>query len=153
MRGKALEQVMAALKQLGGYFVLRDDDGEQYVVMPKKEFDSMQHNSTEVQLSLPAAPVPSPIVNQDISARDVLEKMNRELAVYQAGLEDEMVEDTAIESGLSSENVGFEQPTSGVDSTAPPFAKATEGESADKSEGLRVRFEPLHGDLPPELQE
>lgn len=120
MKGKDLSQVMMALRELGGYFVWRDEVGEAYVILSKQEFDQLQEaGEPEVQLSLPNAPK----TETEARADHVLERINREIAVYQLRQqEDEMAE-------IPIEEVEQEKP------------------------GARVRFEPLKGDLPPELQE
>ncbi|MBI4021885.1 MAG: hypothetical protein HY372_00855 [Candidatus Andersenbacteria bacterium] len=122
MHGKTLDTLLTALRGLGGgYFVLRAEDGEAFVVMPKSEFDRLdkQAGSHEVQLTLPAdaGMAGGAVRSTQREADEVLERINREIALYQAGKEqDDALEDELIKSPA-------------------------------------VRFEPLRGDLPPELQE
>ena len=102
--------------------MLRAEDGQFFVIMPKSEFDRLdkQGRPHEVQLKLPAdaAGMHSGAVRStQREADEVLERINREIALYQGGRE---------------------------------HVDEFEGELV-KPAG--VRFEPLRGDLPPELQE
>ena len=122
MRGNLLTSILEVLKEAaGGYFVLRDEAGEEYVVMAKQEFDARAQDDgpREIQLPLP----------EQLSVRsslfDVADDINREIALYQAGQFEEAAR-------------------------LDPWA---EGNAEDEEAGMRVRFEPLKGDLPPELQE
>jgi hypothetical protein len=145
MWGKSLEVIVAALKGMGGgYFVLRDDDDAQYVVMPVQEFEKLSAKpADEVQLSLPSASArtssPAPArrpaetavssaasaAAAEVDADEVLERINREIALYQESQQEEAAE----------------------------LLGAAGDEAAASEAGKRVRFEPLRGDLPPELQE
>ncbi|MFH1354077.1 MAG: hypothetical protein ABIH36_02215 [bacterium] len=120
MRKKDLSQALVSLRELGGYFVFKDEVGEEYVLLSKREFDGRQaSDEPEVQLSLADAPK----LETEARADYVLERINREIALYQLRQqEDEM-------------------------------AEMTDEEAEQLERGARVRFEPLRGDLPPELQE
>lgn len=90
MKENVFSQALAALKELGGYFVWRDEAGEAYVILSKQEFDRRQKaEDPEVQLSLPAVPQEE----NEIRADHVLERINREIALYQLRQqEDQMIE-------------------------------------------------------------
>ncbi len=110
---ESLPLVLAALRQLGGYFTFKDELGEEYVVVRKADFmpSAAENQANEdVQLALTAV--------QDL-AEDI-DSINQTIALL--GLEDQD----------EAEDVASAEPM------APP---------------RRVRFEPIKGDLPPELQE
>jgi hypothetical protein len=117
MRGNPLPLILEALREVaGGYFVLRDGD-EEYVIMPRREFEANGGNhEKEVQLPLP---------EREVNLFEISDDINREIALYQAGQ--------------------FEEATK-----LDPWV---EEDGDDEEQGKRVRFEPLRGDLPPELQE
>ena len=109
--------MVAALKEARGYFVWRDSDGEEYVIMSRREVDQRAGSEEETQLGL----------LNPVSADDMLNKINHDLALYQLQREEEENgEDEIADDSL--------QPL-------PPLA------------GKKVKFEPLRGDLPPDLQE
>lgn len=117
MRGNVLiESVVAVLREMGGYFVLVVAN-EEYVVISKRDFEQMRGGfEDEVQLELPST--------EDAIARDdsdVLERINRDIAMFGSQYEEQ-------ESEIIEEEVKEETPA-------------------------RVRFEPLRGDISPELQE
>jgi hypothetical protein len=142
--GGPLDLVLAALKELGGYFVWADAVGDEYVVMSRRDFEARTKGSREAQLDLLGASAQTAGPADRWTADDMLEKINRDLALYQLQQEDQVVEEeTDGEKALTEEN-GDQLPLPPKPST---FAKAL----ADK-QGKRVRFEPLHGDLPPDLQ-
>lgn len=125
MKGRDFSQILAGLRELGGYFVWRDEAGEAYVILSKREFDAWHKaRELEVQLSLPATPGIAESRGAEAEARAdyVLERINREIALYQLRQQ----EDQIIE------------------------IQDSEPEQPEKL--ARVRFEPLRGDLPPELQ-
>jgi hypothetical protein len=118
MRGNLLTSIFEALRETaGGYFVLRDDDGEEYVIASKHEFDSREGNGREREIQLP-------LPQREPNPFEVADDINREIALYQAGQFEEVGK-----SDLWGDD------------------------SEDEEAGKRVRFEPLRGDLPPELQE
>lgn len=143
MDSRALESVLAVLKRLGGYFVLADG-GEEYVLVGKEYFDELQLAKKGRQLSLSAARglmssikeekevvgtdraelkkvvesgVSKQLEKNKESVDDVLERINRDIALYRLQQEEE----TELDDELRSPQ--------------------------------KVKFEPLKGDLPPELQE
>lgn len=133
-----LDAVIAALKQLGsGYFVWRDDTGDELVIMTKREFNRLApRTDDEVQLPLAVAQKPERPAAFEREAGEVLQRINHELAEYQAAQEEEEMYEALLEG-------------ESLPDTAPPHPSPFQGEG----DVLKVRFEPLRGDLPPELQE
>jgi hypothetical protein len=155
MREDILEGVLMVLKEMGGYFVFKDEMGEEFVVLGKEEFDGLHESSSKTgkQLSLASTLLNSAleqkaeekmldmddekedIKEEKVSADDILEKINRDIALYK------LLQEEEIESGVLKEieeDEAFER-----------------NKVLDKSTmtNLKVRFEPLRGDLAPELQE
>lgn len=128
MRGnETLRKVVDILQELDGYFTFSDGRGEEYIVARKKDAASLmgQANEPEVQLVLP--PSPPTTVN---TADELLDRINADIALYQEA--QEQFDDLAIPS---------EETSASTEETVPlPPPR-------------RVRFEPIRGDLPPELQE
>lgn len=129
MRGnEALNQLTAILRDLGGYFTFVDEMGEEYVVAPKKSFALTPGSSSsepEVQLSLPPAEN-TPVIP---TAHELLDRINQDIALFRAA-QDQFDDLEILEE---------EENTPLTDSQLPP--------------PRRVRFEPLRGDLSPDLQE
>lgn len=132
MRGnEPLAHIMAALHVLGGRFIFSDDTGNEFVITTQKEFDRYHTPQREVQLPLQKSE------SATAAAEELLEKINRDIALYQ-DQQEEVIDDidepdvTASASQLSSPSLSSSSPL------PPP---------------RRVRFEPIRGDLAPELQE
>ena len=125
-----LQKVITALRELGGRFVFADDDGTEYLVMRKTDFERLEQAASDVQLDLlsinPSAPAPS--------ADDMLGKINRDIALWQITQQDEE-SDSAIDDLAATDT-----PTRASRPTPPPVPR-------------RVKFEAIKGDLPPDLQE
>lgn len=138
---EALGPVLKVLGELGGRFVFTDDEGRQFVVVSAAEWEKLQGKQPEVvnqkSLPLPTGPV-SPIrsfVVRPLAGRagsradELLDRINREIALFQTentdGMEVDVPEEQSDDLGIS---VQEEQ--------AP----------------VKVKFEPLRGDLPPDLQ-
>src|SRR5687767_4498131 len=120
-------RLLSVLKEIDGYFVVTDGEGEEYIVVKRSDFERRAPINSEVQLPLPSRTG----TGEDIleSAGDVLERINREIADYYVQqAEQDFVEPEEESSSLTQSSF-----------TVPP--------------PRRVRFEPLSGDLPPELQE
>ncbi|MEX2055039.1 MAG: hypothetical protein WD972_02555 [Candidatus Andersenbacteria bacterium] len=136
MRGNdtTLAHILAALRSVGGYFTFRDSDGEEYVIMNRQEFAAAHKpDPSEVQLTLESVePRPTPIPSTD----ELLERINRDIALFRSQLDEEASE-IAIEITDESNETDDDQRL--MESSYPP--------------PRRVRFEPIRGDLPPELQE
>src|SRR3989344_6183038 len=107
MWGKSFSDIASFLKRLGaGYLVWRDAEGFEFVVVAKSEFDRLTAGlPAEVQLPLPA---------QSPAADEVLGRINRELAEYQAA--------QALEAGIVEDLLDMAEAEGDV---------------------LKVRFEPL----------
>lgn len=117
MRGnKSLDELLAVLREWGGYFVF-SHDGEEFVVASKEEFEGMERTNNEMQLELPSSEVA--LADGD---EDVLEKINRDIALFQKQFNDDEI--------MEEDNEGL------LDGGAN-----------------KVRFEPIKGDISPELQE
>lgn len=148
MREDVLKSLLIVLKEVRGYFVFKDESGEQFVILGKEEFDDLSESSSKAgkQLSLSSTLLNSALehgveermsdaddkiegIEEDkMSADDILAKINRDIALYKLLQEEEGESDVleGIEKDELDESV---------------------------SAGQKVRFEPLKGDLSPELQE
>lgn len=142
MREDVLESALAVLKEVGGYFVFKDETGEQFVIMDKGEFDDLSKVSSKKgkQLSLSSTLLDSAkeqkkeeeldLVDAEkdkVSVDEILEKINRDIALYKLLQEEEEID---VMEGVEEEEID-----------EPVLISQ------------KVRFEPLRGDLPPELQE
>lgn len=157
---EALGPVLKVLGELGGRFVFTDDEGRQFVVASAEEWEKIQGKQAEVaQKPLPlAAPAPgmrSFVVRS--RADELLDRINREIALFQTENADETEMDVPEEQ---PDDLGI---TAQEDSAfAPPVGGATAGKAGasddleitpeEEKASLRVKFEPLRGDLPPDLQ-
>jgi len=129
--GGSFDAVISALKALGGFFTFEADDGSEYVVIGKKEFEDMKHAAAEKQLDLLSSPRQVP---QPASPDQMLEKINRDIANWQMYQhESDLDEALDMEDDLGLNDM--------------------ESKSFDLAQGKKVRFEPLKGDLSPDLQE
>lgn len=131
---EALGPVLKVLGELGGRFMFTDDEGRQFVVASAEEWEKIQGKQPEVtnqkSLPLPTGPV-SPIRSFVIRSRadELLDRINREIALFQTENADETEMDVPEEQ---PDDLGI---------------TAQEEQSPAK-----VKFEPLRGDLPPDLQ-
>lgn len=128
MRGnETLNKVAALLRDLGGYYVFVADNGEEYIVAAKKDFGALTGTlpaQPELQLPLP------PAANQSIvAANELMDRINRDIALYRSTQE-------------QFDDLNIEDDSQAISLTSAPLPPPR-----------RVRFEPLRGDLPPELQE
>lgn len=148
MREDILESVLTVLKEARGYFVFKGEAGEQFVILGKEEFDDLSESSSKAgkQLSLSSTLLNSALehgaeermsdaadkiedIEEDkMSADDILAKINRDIALYKL-LQEEEEESDVLEEIEKDE---LDEPV---------------------LVGQKVRFEPLKGDLSPELQE
>lgn len=129
-----LEVAMSVIAKTGGYFVFSGKGNKQYVLSGKKDFDKLQPEERQSQLSLNVETVKKSkdesvdMVKREeekVSADEILGRINRDIALYRLQEEEDMVLDVE-EVEMTSKQIEPKQ---------------------------RVRFEPLKGDLPPELQE
>lgn len=100
--------------------------------MSRRDFDARTTINREAQLDLLSASARSEGTADRWTADDMLEKINRDLALYQLQQEDQVMEE--VEETDVGEVARSQFPL-------PPKS------------GKSVRFEPLRGDLPPDLQE
>ena len=119
---------MAILKELNGYFVLTDDNGEEFIVAHRDQV-GLAKSASETQLRL--EPTPSPKTE---TTESFLEDMNRAIAMTRESELDASFDDLGAAVGAEYE---------------PEHEPSPEGLPPPR----RVRFEPIRGDLPPELQE
>ena len=130
LTGDLFTKILEVVRQTGGYFVFRDEMGGEYVVARKADFGGKAQETPERQLALPnasslAQAVRETAQRQDTTPEFVLNSINREIAKYTAEEQEKLVDD------LSLEAAGTPKPKS----------------------GKKIRFEPISGDLAPELQE
>lgn len=134
MRGnETLANIAAILHDTGGYFTFRGEDGEELMVIRKSDVPGLDaaQSSAQLQLSLPPPPPGASLPSAD----ELLERINRDIALYhEAQAQSEEFDDLAIPDE--------------EEKMSPPYQPA-----APLPPPRRVRFEPLRGDLPPELQE
>lgn len=130
--GGPLSLILAALKELGGYFVWADVDGEEYVIMSRRDFEQKLATTSEEQLDLLSRVSRMESFGRPTTANDMLEKINHDLALYQLQQAEEE-EEREPDVDVTEEATG--------QFPLPPKT------------GKTVRFEPLRGDLSPELQE
>lgn len=112
--------LIKALKQLGGYYVWMAE-GEEFVIMRKKDFDSKGEETKEVQLGLMVDREADDGRNDE---EEYIDQVNEQLAARYGEEEPEITEFSTEEDGM--DEMGLRK---------------------------KVRFEPLRGDLSPELQE
>lgn len=127
---EAVEPVLRVLSQLGGHFTFPDKQGEQFVIARKTDFDANRGTQKPAERQLPFTGR-MPMRNSPDTAGEVLDKINKEIALYQMNQQEE-VDDLAADDVVDELYFQPGQPL------PPP---------------VRVRFEPIKGDLPPELQE
>lgn len=140
---ETLQPLLRVLGDLGGKFSFTDEQGRQFVLASKEVFEGEQEKTQEQQLSLPQAETVSRAIRKHIDSSlqdDVLERINRDIALAYAlkqELEEEVMEDLADidEEQTSDESTGDFDSNRNI--PVPP----------------RIRFEPLKGDLSPELQD
>ncbi len=121
-----LKKIVSVLGELGGTYTFNGYDGQEYIVMSKQDYAAHIRQASEQQLDLLSAEK-----HQIVDSADaVLEKINRDIAIYQLLQEEQYIDD---QTNVIQE-LGYD-------------------DLAISSGGKKVRFEPLRGDLPPELQE
>ncbi|MEK7557070.1 MAG: hypothetical protein AAB538_03780 [Patescibacteria group bacterium] len=146
LTGETLQKLLDVLRETAGYFVFRDKAGEEYVLARKEDFMSGESaQGADKQLSLPplrssssAGQATTSLVEAvrktarqfDTTPEFVLDSINKEIANYHEEERERELDDLSVEA-------------------------AGQGRPLDRArgKGKRIRFEPIHGDLPPELQE
>lgn len=135
----SLAPIISALKDLpGSYFTFPDTDGEEYVLVRQTEFARLRQKANEVQPSLLEA------TPHAATADDMLGKINRDIALWQLQQDDESTDESSLDSMPHHEETTNHRPL-------PP--RPPQLPNHKKEPLRRVRFEPLRGDLPPDLQE
>ena len=126
----SLVDILRLLSQLDGYMVVKHD-GEEYVI---SRISSLNEDMPkERQLELDDAPV---VMDQAETADEMLEKINRDIAMFQLQQEDDLSTDE-LDISQDEEPIVEDEEELIDENIRPP---------------RRVRFEPLRGDLPPDLQ-
>lgn len=139
LTGEILQKVFEVLRETPGYFVFRGTRGEEYVLARKEDFVSGNGSpNSDRQLPLPTASSLAAAVRETAERLDrtpefVLHSINREIADYHEEEREREIDDLSL---------SFDK--------TPPSARASGGR---QDKGKRIRFEPIHGDLPPELQD
>ncbi|MDA1168873.1 MAG: hypothetical protein O3A36_00880 [bacterium] len=139
---ETLQPILHVLQDLGGTFSFTDEDGNQFVLASKEAFEGQQVKSQEQQLTLPQAESVSRAIRKhiDISLQDdVLDRINRDIALAYA-LKQELEEEEALDDVTVS-----------LDDDMLFTPKISENPEA--AHDSRIRFEPLKGDLAPDLQD
>ncbi len=133
-------RVLAALKELGGCFMWTDTDGEEYIIISRREYEKRLTATDEEQLDLLSRTGRMESFDRPKTADDMLEKINQDLALYQLQQAEEEEEFDDTHMVIEEEQLTqFPLPAKSNLSFGRP--------------GKRVRFEPLRGDLSPELQD
>ncbi len=140
---ETLQPILRVLNDLGGKFSFTDEEGNQFVLASKEAFEGEHEKVQEEQLTLPQAETVSRAIRKHIDSSlqdDVLDNINRDIALAYAvkqELEEEVMDDLAAISEGEGELEEAREFDSNRNIPVPP----------------RIRFEPLRGDLPPDLQE
>lgn len=131
LTGETFKKILEVLGETEGYFVFRDEKGREFVVAPKADFmKTEEQGNSERQLAFPspsslAQAVRETAEREETTPAFVIDSINREIAKYSNEQQELMVDDLSLEASAS------------------PKPKS----------GKKVRFEPISGDLAPELQE
>lgn len=139
---ETLQPILRVLQDLGGMFSFMDEDGNQFVLASKDAYEGQLAKPQEQQLALPQAETVSRAIRKHIDSAlqdDVLDRINRDIALAYAlkqELEEEEVLDDVSEQGEDEMLFSPSIPPVSHDAREP-----------------RIRFEPLRGDLPPDLQD
>lgn len=131
---EALAPILDVLKQLGGKFTFMDEEGTQFVLASADVLEGAQKQE-EQQLSFPQADSVAKALRKHVDsslADDVIDRVNRDIALAASAEHEE----DEIEDVIDAEEASLEEAHS-YNPPKPP----------------RIRFEPIKGDLAPELQE
>lgn len=129
-----LQPLLGILKDLGGKFTFMDEEGTQFVLASVDAMEGAQKQE-EQQLSFPQADSIAKALRKHVDsslADDVIDRVNRDIALAASAEHEE----DEIEDVIDAEEASLEQPHSYTPPKPP-----------------RIRFEPIKGDLAPELQE
>ncbi len=139
-----LAPALRVLKDLGGSIVFSDESGQQFVIARKRDVEDTTHDS-QMQFSLPSAKSVERAIRRNVPAEigeDVMERINRDIALAHMR-EQEANDDFEIRNQkLEIRN----QKLDNANQTLPPL------ERNNRPTPPPIRFEPIRGDLPPELQ-
>ena len=122
---EVLAPVLAVLSSLGGKFVFEDENGTEFVLMKASDVVVGEDKQEQMQLAFPKAPV-APLPPDIPFVEDIdVDAINRDIAV--TSIEDSL---PMMEPDVVEDDLGLEQE---MEPSRPP---------------VRVRFEPIDGDLP-----
>lgn len=144
-----LAPLLRVLRDLGGKFSFMDDDGNQFVLASKEamEEDIVLRQAQDKQLSLPQAQSVARAIRKHVDSSiedDVLERINRDIALAaSAEQEEEGIEELDDLAEVGDEEVSTDDDL-GDSYVFPP--------SPHVPKPPLIRFEPLKGDLHPDLQ-
>ncbi len=146
---EALEPVLDVLQQLGGKFTFTDDEGRQFVLASvdalQDEEARGQAQGKQQQLVFPQADSVAKALRKHVDSSlgdDVIERINRDIAL--AASSEQLEAEDEIEE-LVEETEGIEVEHAYV-APVPPHPPMRHTDSN------KIRFEPIKGDLAPDLQ-
>lgn len=105
-----LAPVLGVLKDLGGKFVFTDDMGETFVITTKRELKKYQEKEQQ-QLPLPGPAALDKAVREHVPEgmqQDIMNQINRDLALAAADEGKPLFDDLAIQDGGVFKKVRFE---------------------------------------------
>jgi len=136
--GGAIKKALEVLKETGGYFVFRDEGGEEFFLSRMSDFDHQK------------------VATQDISDETHLDKDQGKLSLPTTESLARDVEEVAHELDTTPDFIlrGINQEIATVrEESLEQEVDDLSLEAAKTEPGKKVRFEAITGDLAPELQE
>ena len=135
-----LAPLLRVLRDLGGKFSFMDDEGNQFIIASKDALEdgAALRQDQDKQLSLPQAQSVARAIRKHVDSSiedDVLERINRDIALAASAEQEEEEIDELDNLGETDDGDAYVfVPSSNI--PKPPH----------------IRFEPLKGDLHPDLQ-
>jgi len=129
-----LEAIATVLRELQGFFTF-STEGDEYVVVRKEYFDQLCVRDGEQQLTLPVTPsaLEAPAYFESRQDEEVGDDWLPEPEVDSSAAIADSEDDLGLHQHRALDDMQFNVP-------------------ADMA-GIKIRFEPLRGDLPPDLQD
>ena len=129
-----LEAIASVLQKLQGFFTF-STGGDEYVVVRKDYFDQLRVGGAEQQLTLPVTPsaLEPPAYLEQHDGEEESEDWVPEPEVDSSAAIADSEDDLGLHQHTALDDMQFNLP-------------------ADMG-GIKIRFEPLRGDLPPDLQD
>ncbi len=134
-----LEAITLVLKDLKGYFTFSTVHGE-YVVVRKEDFTQLQAAAAEKQMELPPVELGLPTDQVVLPTDD--ENIPGDITDQEVG-----------EFGHGAESAGTELEVAQGDLISGGYDDLAIDSEPESAPGKKVSFEPLRGDLSPELQD